>query len=404
MWNNEITEAACTFISRGISPKYNEKAGVLVLNQKCVRNHLIDYSVARRHDILEKKVKSERFIQKGDVLINSTGQGTLGRVAQVREEPPEPTTVDSHVTILRPDPKKFYLDYFGYALIQIEDELKNSGQGTSGQTELAKSKIQKQFSVKYPSDKEEQKRIVERLDKAFAEIDKGVDRHSKSAHLVDKLFSKLIVNFLSDAQGTRTTTIGDISDMQSGYAFKSKDYSDDSEDVRLLRGDNIAAGSVDLTSSKRLPASIAKNYGKFELMAGDLVLAMDRPYISSGLRLARIHQQHLPCLLVQRVMRLRASPDISSDYLQLVMETPEFLEHILGRQTGLGVPHISGKTIGTFPFELPDLARQSQIVQQFIAAKDGASKLLDARRECIAEAKKLKAAILKQELTPSEAV
>ncbi len=171
MWKRELLEEACTFISRGISPKYTEEGGVLVINQKCVRNHTIDYSLARRHDIEKKNVKPERFIQRGDVLINSTGQGTLGRVAQVRDEPPEPTTVDSHVTIVRPNLEKFYLDYFGHALIQIEDELKNSGQGTSGQTELAKTRVQKEFFASYPSDKSEQQRIVAKLDAAFAEVE-----------------------------------------------------------------------------------------------------------------------------------------------------------------------------------------------------------------------------------------
>ena len=80
---------ACDLIKRGISPKYLDKGGVAVINQKCIRNHKIDYSQARRHDINLKKVPEERFIKKGDVLINSTGQGTLGRVAQVNQNPVE---------------------------------------------------------------------------------------------------------------------------------------------------------------------------------------------------------------------------------------------------------------------------------------------------------------------------
>ena len=179
-WKTVKLGEACTFISRGISPKYTEDSGVLVLNQKCIRNHSIDYSLARRHDIGKKGVKPERFIQKGDVLINSTGQGTLGRVAQVREEPPEPTTVDSHVTIVRPNLEKFYLHYFGYALIQIEEELKQSGQGTSGQTELSKTRVQKEFFASYPSDKREQQLIVTKLDAAFAEIDKSAESISQA--------------------------------------------------------------------------------------------------------------------------------------------------------------------------------------------------------------------------------
>ena len=111
---------ACDLIKRGISPKYLETGGIAVINQKCIRNHKIDYSKARRHDIILKKVPEERFIRKGDVLINSTGHGTLGRVAQVNQEPFEKTTVDSHVTIVRPKKELFNLGFLGNALIKIE--------------------------------------------------------------------------------------------------------------------------------------------------------------------------------------------------------------------------------------------------------------------------------------------
>jgi restriction endonuclease S subunit len=171
MWNRLVLQDACSLISRGISPKYLESGGVRVLNQKCIRSHTIDYSLARRHDISIKGVKPERFIQKGDVLVNSTGQGTLGRVAQVRNNPDEPTTVDSHVTIVRPKPEFFCLDYFGFAAIFIENELKAAGQGTSGQTELSKTKLKEEFSVSFPLDFAEQQRIVAKLDAAFAELD-----------------------------------------------------------------------------------------------------------------------------------------------------------------------------------------------------------------------------------------
>lgn len=68
----------------------------IVLNQKCIRDHTIDISLARRH--LPKKI-NEKWIKKGDLLINSTGTGTLGRVAQIWFDANN-MTVDSHVTIV----------------------------------------------------------------------------------------------------------------------------------------------------------------------------------------------------------------------------------------------------------------------------------------------------------------
>jgi type I restriction enzyme S subunit len=138
-WQTKTLGDVCSFLNRGISPKYLEDGGICVLNQKCIRDHRVSYEPSRRHDVQAKKVGSDRLIHAGDVLVNSTGTGTLGRVAQFRENPPEPTTVDSHVTIVRPMPGKFYPEFFGYMLVVIEDAIKEAGEGCGGQTELARS-------------------------------------------------------------------------------------------------------------------------------------------------------------------------------------------------------------------------------------------------------------------------
>ncbi len=141
-WQTDQLGKVCSFLNRGISPIYLEDGGICVLNQKCIRDHRVGYEASRRHDPQAKKVGKERLVQFGDVLVNSTGTGTLGRVAQLRENPPEPTTVDSHVTIVRPKPGKFCPDFFGYMLMVTEDAIKEAGEGCGGQTELARSVLE----------------------------------------------------------------------------------------------------------------------------------------------------------------------------------------------------------------------------------------------------------------------
>ena len=79
-WHITTIDALSSLVTRGIAPKYDDSSNQIVLNQKCIRDHTIDVSLARRH--LPKKI-NEKWISKGDLLINSTGTGTLGRVAQV---------------------------------------------------------------------------------------------------------------------------------------------------------------------------------------------------------------------------------------------------------------------------------------------------------------------------------
>ena len=169
-WEVKPLKEVCQLISRGVSPVYRDEGGIAVLNQKCIREHSINYDLGRRHCIVSKKVTVDKIIRVGDVLINSTGTGTLGRVAQVREQPAEPTTVDSHVTIVRPKDGVFFSDFFGYALIAIKNKIQDGGEGCGGQTELARSKLANEYHISFPTSLPEQRRIVAILDEAFEGI------------------------------------------------------------------------------------------------------------------------------------------------------------------------------------------------------------------------------------------
>jgi len=81
----------------------------------------------------------DKQVQVGDVLINSTGEGTLGRVAQVKAEIPN-CTVDSHVTIVRPS-SEIGWRYFGMALMELEPHFSVMGRGATNQTELSRAAI-----------------------------------------------------------------------------------------------------------------------------------------------------------------------------------------------------------------------------------------------------------------------
>jgi type I restriction enzyme S subunit len=138
-WRVSSLSDVTTYLKRGIQPKYLEKGGVLVLNQKCVRDFTVSFDNARRHDNTKKSISGrELFI--GDVVVNSTGVGTLGRVAQVLFLP-ETLIVDSHVTILRFKPDLFRLHTFGLSLFNLQSEIESLGEGTTGQTELSRTRL-----------------------------------------------------------------------------------------------------------------------------------------------------------------------------------------------------------------------------------------------------------------------
>jgi type I restriction enzyme S subunit len=128
----------CVYLNRGISPKYIEEGGVLVLNQKCIRDFSLDSSKGRRHDPNQRSV-SGRELQVGDVLVNSTGVGTLGRVAQVLWLDEE-TIVDSHVTVVRSG-SSLNSAYLGQWFVTKQPDIEAMGEGSTGQTELSRGKL-----------------------------------------------------------------------------------------------------------------------------------------------------------------------------------------------------------------------------------------------------------------------
>ena len=135
-WHITTVDALSSLVTRGIAPKYDDSSNQIVLNQKCIRDHTIDVSLARRH--LPKKI-DEKWICKGDLLINSTGTGTLGRVAQVWFDANN-MTVDSHVTIVRPK-SSILQSYIGFWGFSHESEIEAQHTGSTGQTELPRDRV-----------------------------------------------------------------------------------------------------------------------------------------------------------------------------------------------------------------------------------------------------------------------
>ena len=133
-------------VSRGVAPKYAEGPDTLmVLNQRCIRNGFVNTTPSRR--TLESKASQQKRLQRNDVLVNSTGVGTLGRVARWTSH--AVATVDSHVSIVRFDPAKIDPVCAGYAMLAAEPEFELLGEGSTGQTELKRVQLQ-EFDIAIP--------------------------------------------------------------------------------------------------------------------------------------------------------------------------------------------------------------------------------------------------------------
>ncbi len=126
--------------TKGVTPKYVSDSNTLVLNQKCIRNNRIDYSFAQYIDD-NQSIREDKYLKVGDILINSTGQGTAGRVAFVDSLPEEVrVTIDSHILTLRCKDITT-ANLLRYALFSFEKTLMTFVDGSSGQGEFDRIKL-----------------------------------------------------------------------------------------------------------------------------------------------------------------------------------------------------------------------------------------------------------------------
>lgn len=136
-WEKSTVSDISSILRRGISPKYNDQADLMVINQKCIRQTIVTFDEARKQ---EKTFPEEMSLQDGDTVICSTGAGTLGRVGQVFGNHPK-TTFDSHVTLVRAKPD-FGIQYLFHFLKSSEIYLMGMGKGSTNQLELSRGTIQ----------------------------------------------------------------------------------------------------------------------------------------------------------------------------------------------------------------------------------------------------------------------
>ena len=145
-WCATVLEELCSFISRGLTPKYDENSDELILGQTCVRNNIVTLDNARRH---KPKQRTEKWVQQWDTLINSTGVGSLGRVG-IAYFDMDNVAIDSHITVVRPK-SALVRHYVGRNLLSRQLEIENMAVGSTGQTELPKERV-KSLPILLPDD------------------------------------------------------------------------------------------------------------------------------------------------------------------------------------------------------------------------------------------------------------
>ncbi|MBT1170436.1 restriction endonuclease subunit S [Bifidobacterium sp. SO4] len=207
-WNQEPLREFVSDLFKGVVPIYIDEGheyAVPVIGQRCVRNYEIDLSPIRFHNGFSKPIPIRKMLRKHDILINATGVGSAGRVAQIRDD--IRATIDGHVIVVRA--KKIDPMYLGYALKCQQSKIEQLAEGSTGQTEMNKQRLQDEIIISYPNSIVDQLKIVHILNSIDRQI---VFLNQVNGHLSECIHA-IYRNFANEVQVGNNGHEGTISEL-----------------------------------------------------------------------------------------------------------------------------------------------------------------------------------------------
>lgn len=292
--NFEKLSELTTFLQRGISPKY-EEFGIPVINQKCIRNGQLKRESVKFHS-KQKNISPEKYLVENDILVNSTGVGTLGRVARVGETPGE-VVADSHVTIVRPNPELVDPVFLFYALRLSEPTIVSMASGSTGQTELSRFAL---GALEIPKlEKSAQKFIAS----TFASIDAKISVNEALAQTLENIAQALFKSWFIDFAPVKAKMAGqEPVGMDAETAALFPDSMEESELGEIPAGwlvsrlGELVTNRRSTLNPQRFPG---EDYWHFSIPSFD---SARRPLLQSGAQIqSNKFQLQAPCVLVSKL-------------------------------------------------------------------------------------------------------
>lgn len=329
-----------------------------------------------------EKEREGRALCRGNLLLEKSGGGELQPVGQVVMYHLDAPAVCSNFVakvVLKPYMAPDYWNYVHSAAYAVGVNIGSINQ-TSGIQNLDADRYFNERAPFPPFD--EQTAIATFLDRETAKIDALIAEQEKLLTLLAEkrqaTISHAVTKGLNPDAPMKDSGVEWLGEVPAhwlvgkagfyisvlpGYAFPSAAFSLDESNIKLLRGINVGVGELrwdDVVFWER-----AENDGleAFELREGDVVIGMDRPLISTGMRVAVVKDSDLPCLLLQRVAKIQAGPSIDSRFVMRLLSSRAFEAHFTPETTGVSVPHISGEQILSFVIPVPPLDEQQQICE-----------------------------------------
>ena len=197
----------------------------------------------------------------------------------------------------------------------------------------------------------------------------------------------------------KVSKLGHYAQILTGFPFPSASFSHDESDVRLLRGANIGVGSLKWIDTVYWELNEGDELSSYLMTEGQIVLGMDRPWISEGMRIARVTQDDMPCLLLQRVAAITPNAGLNDEYLYCLLASELFKAYVEPDLTGVSVPHISPEQILSFQIPVPHIDEQRKISRFIKDQLDQMSALFEQASESVELLQERRSALISAAVT-----
>lgn len=360
-WSSAPLKHVTTLLNRGSAPNYVEAGSVRAISQAANQKGSIEWSRTRFHDYAGDPLKLKGYLLRDDILINSTGTGTVGRVGYFTEDPDGyPCMADTHITLARMKPDELdprfgfywlgcqvFQDYLFTALVV----------GATNQIELNRDRLG-DAPVPLPP-LHEQRRIADFLDAETACIDQARERFARLSQLLTERsfsFSDETVGSIAEAglRGERIKALCRPIDTRAGAS---------ASDLPLLSV-SIHHGVTPHaeTSSRPARADSLENYKVCS--EGDIILNRMRAFQGA------VGVSHFSGLVSPDYLVLRVDSKISANLLHHVFRSPRFIGEMSSRTRGIGsidqgnvrTPRINWEDLGNIRLHVPSKGKQFRLL------------------------------------------
>ena len=324
-------------LKRGKSAKYG-KSKIQIIKSGQARGWF-DFDFSERHYVDDSFVLDERKLVKGDLLINSTGVGTAGRVTYFGED--GDFVADSHITIFRPNQNLILSQYALCVLGRIGFvNIENMALGQSGQIELSLDII---GNIKIPVPPIDiQKQIVEEICKVDKSVSSAMQQIKKLEKNIEDLLSS--INF---KDGTLNAV--------APFATKSIKYNDiDSE--TYITTDNMLQNKLGI-----IPFEGEANISSItEYKNEDILISNIRPYLKK----IWFADKKGGCSKDVLVLRSADTSKYLPKYIFYMLRRDVFFEYVMEGKKGIKMPRGNKEDIMKYKIPMPCIDEQKRIVAQ----------------------------------------